>query len=133
MKLVLDTNIIISALIKDSTIRKIIFDKNFDFITPAYTITEINKYKDYLCEKISINSEEFDEMFKKLFNCITIINPKLYSDYLKEADLLIDDKKDVAFIALALAFNCPIWSDDKHFQKQNRIKIITTKEMLDNN
>ncbi len=39
------------------------------------------------------------------------------------------DKNDVVFIAAALALNCPIWSDDKHFKKQKEIKIFTTKEI----
>jgi predicted nucleic acid-binding protein len=41
------------------------------------------------------------------------------------------DKKDVPFIAAALALNCSIWSDDKHFKKQKEIKIFTTKEVME--
>jgi len=40
------------------------------------------------------------------------------------------DENDVVFIATALAFNCSIWSDDKHFQKQNRVKIFKTSEFF---
>ena len=39
------------------------------------------------------------------------------------------DKDDVIFIATALAFNCPIWSEDKHFQKQNIVKIFKTSKV----
>ena len=38
------------------------------------------------------------------------------------------DKEDVIFIATALAYNATIWSDDTDFQKQNKIKILTTKK-----
>ena len=40
------------------------------------------------------------------------------------------DKNDTPFIAAALAANLPIWSDDKHFEKQNKIKIFKTKDLV---
>lgn len=41
------------------------------------------------------------------------------------------DSEDSAFIACALATpNSIIWSDDKHFQQQNKVPVITTKELL---
>ncbi len=50
MKNVVDTNRIIAALVKDSTTRSILFDKNFEFITPDYTIAEINGCKNDILE-----------------------------------------------------------------------------------
>ena len=41
------------------------------------------------------------------------------------------DKKDAPFIATSLAHNnCPIWSDDKHFKLQEKIKVYTTEELI---
>lgn len=42
------------------------------------------------------------------------------------------DQDDVIFIASAIAYNAVIWTDDFHFQKQDKIKILTTKEMMEN-
>ena len=47
MEVVIDTNIIISALLKDGFSRKLILNEKFKFITPSYTISEISKYKRY--------------------------------------------------------------------------------------
>jgi len=65
----------------------------------------------------------------------TVIKTDNFIKYKNFAEKIIGDidKDDVQFIALALAFNCPIWSDDRHFQKQNKIKVITTKEMIQEN
>ncbi len=41
MKIAVDTNRVIAALVKDSTTRKILFDRNFEFVTADCTITEI--------------------------------------------------------------------------------------------
>ncbi|HID40035.1 MAG TPA: hypothetical protein EYP36_11045, partial [Calditrichaeota bacterium] len=38
---------------------------------------------------------------------------------------------DVQFIAAALATKSTIWSDDKHFKKQDEVKILTTKELIE--
>ena len=41
------------------------------------------------------------------------------------------DKNDVVFTATALAVeNDGIWSDDTHFEKQNRVKLRKTAEIL---
>jgi predicted nucleic acid-binding protein len=131
MKLVIDTNIIISALIKDSLTRELIPDKNLELITPAYTLTEITKYREEICKKSGTNDVEFNILILILFKKIKIIDPKIYDKYLNEGKELIKDILDIPFIACALAFNCPIWSDDKHFKKQNRIKIFITKDLIE--
>jgi len=55
---------------------------------------------------------------------VRIIPTDVVVDYKKQAYEIIGyiDEDDVIFIATALAFNCPIWSEDKHFQKQNIVK-----------
>lgn len=60
MKLVVDTNIIISALIKAGATRKIIFDRTFELITPSFTISEINKYREEICKKAEISIKELN-------------------------------------------------------------------------
>jgi len=41
------------------------------------------------------------------------------------------DRDDVPFIALALSFpNDGIWTEDRHFLKQRRVKVWRTRELL---
>ena len=41
------------------------------------------------------------------------------------------DKEDIIFIATALGIeDSVIWSDDRHFERQNKIKILKTKEII---
>jgi len=42
------------------------------------------------------------------------------------------DEKDTLFLALALKLKYPIWSNDKHFQKQGKIQVYTTEDVLKN-
>lgn len=52
MKLVIDTNRIIAALIKNSVSREIIFDEQFDFIAPDYSLVEIRNHQNEIIKKL---------------------------------------------------------------------------------
>jgi len=56
MKLVIDTNIIISALIKNGISRRIIVSPLIDFVTFEYTLQEISKYEKLIRKKSKIKS-----------------------------------------------------------------------------
>jgi len=62
---------------------------------------------------------------KKLMTYIKIVRTEEIIRYREKAKEIIGkiDEDDILFIACALAFKCPIWSDDKHFKLQNTIKV----------
>ena len=66
MKVVIDANRVIAALLKDSTTRQILFNKNFKFIAPSFILSEIKKYKDYIIKKSKITEKEFEETFQQI-------------------------------------------------------------------
>ncbi len=130
MKIVLDTNIILSALIKDSLTRKIIKSAEFEFFAPSFSLSEINKYKKYVCEKSLLTEKQFDVLLKNLFESIDIVPISFYENHLDDSKKLISDVKDVPFLACAIALSADIWSDDMDFQKQKKIKIYTTQDFI---
>jgi len=113
MKLIADTGIIISTLIKDSLTRQLITNSRLNLLAPAYIFSEINKYKDEICKRAEFSEIEFLTILENIFRYIKISNPLFYSNYLDKAEKIMGDIdiKDVSFIAIALAFNCPIWSN----------------------
>ena len=129
MRLVVDTNILISALIKNSLTRKIITGIGYEFFVPSFALDEISKYKNYICEKANITSLIFEEILEILFDNVEIVSIDFYREYLKKSEKLISDKEDVAFLALSFALDCALWSDDKHFDEQDEIKIFKTKDL----
>jgi predicted nucleic acid-binding protein len=131
MKLVIDTNRIIAALIKSQTSRSLLFDKRFQFITPDFTLSEIMKYKDEIIQKGKFASAEFDLLLYIMFEYIETIPLEEYNSFLDEASKLLADKKDIPFLALALSNKVAgIWSDDQHFKKQDRVKVFTTSDLM---
>ena len=130
MKLVIDTNNIIAALIKKGISRRIIFSPAINFITPEYTLQEISKYENLICKKAKINEDEFQRLLNFIFEYITIIPKEDYEDFFNQSKTLIDDIDDLPFIALYLASKADgIWSDDTHFKTKNEIIIFRTREL----
>ncbi len=130
MKIVIDSNRIIAALIKNSLSREIIFNENFEFIAPDYTLTEIRNHQEEIIRKAKISSEEFELLLSLIFEDIEIIPKSEYEEFLEEAENLIEDIDDVPFLAVAIAKKAEaIWTEDPDFFQQNKIKILKTKEM----
>lgn len=132
MNIVIDTNIFISALIKNGLTREIIINSPFNFFIPEQELIEIKKYEKLLIGKSETSEEDLRDLIRKLLKYINIIRNDNLIEYKFEADEIMSkiDNDDVQFIAAALSLKCPIWSEDKHFQKQKEIKILTTKDIL---
>ncbi|MBI4154647.1 hypothetical protein HY498_01010 [Candidatus Woesearchaeota archaeon] len=131
MKIVVDTGRIIAALLRDSISRKILFNENFNFICPDHTISEIDGHKEEIIGKSDISENEFSILLAIIFEKIDVISKLSYEAFLNEAKNLINDLEDVPFLALCLAIKAEgIWTEDKHFEKQNRVKIFKTKDII---
>jgi predicted nucleic acid-binding protein len=133
VKLVVDTNRIVAALIKDSTSRKIILSDKIQFLTVGITKAEIGEHKQELLEKANLTEEQFNAVFSLLFSKIFVISDVVIENKMNEAKEIMDkiDPADTPFIALALAVeNDGIWSDNEHFKQQNRIRVWKTNELL---
>jgi len=60
MKLVIDTNKIMAAMIKDSLSRRIISTPMFQFITPDHTLQELSKCEETIRKKTKLTHQEFN-------------------------------------------------------------------------
>ena len=133
MRLVVDVNIIIAALIRDSITRKLLFLSRFNFIIPDMYLEEILKYKRYIKEKSDLKDESFDELLSLIMKYVVVVPYSKYSKSMKEALGIMAkiDEKDAPFVALALASRADgIWSEDKDFKRQSRVEVLNTSEVL---
>ena len=131
MKIVVDSNRIIAAMIKDSTTREIILDSFFDFITPEYILIEINKYKNNIIEIAKITKEEFEILLVLMFESVTIIPANEYESFINVFKKEINDHKDLPYMAVCLSNKADgIWSHDTDFLQQKKIKIFTNIDLL---
>jgi len=129
---VIDTNIIFSALLKNSAARKIILSDTFDLFVPEFSFTEIIKYEEVILKKSGMAKDNLELLLLLLQSHISVIPFKKIFDFLEEAEKEMEkiDIKDAPFIALALKLKIPIWSNDLHFKKQRKVKSFNTAEIL---
>ncbi len=132
MNIILDSNIFFSALIRDSTVRKIITKSNNCFLFPLIIFEEFKKYKEELIKKSKLDYSSFREAVINIMKHVKLVKDEQFENKFEEALSIMKkiDEKDTSFIACALAFDCPVWSDDPHFKRQNKIQVFTTKDML---
>ncbi|MFH1722769.1 MAG: PIN domain-containing protein [Candidatus Altiarchaeota archaeon] len=132
--LVVDTNIIISALIKDSVARAILVHPAFTFLLPDYSIREIKRYVQFLEKKTGLNKEELLGLLDGLLENVVVFGFEDYrGNYGRAEDIMKGiDLDDAPFIALALSKpNQGIWTNDKHLHKQTKVKTWTTQELYE--
>lgn len=130
MIIVIDSNVLISALIRDSLTRRIIIGSGMNFVFPEISLNEIRKHEKLIREKSGLTENELDRLLVRILDYIVLVPIEVIKEHLSEAkSIMLDiDPKDVVFIAAALSFeDSIIWSDDKDFDEQDRIKVVKTK------
>ncbi|RZN40074.1 MAG: hypothetical protein EFT35_03345 [Methanophagales archaeon ANME-1-THS] len=104
--------------------------KRFEFIALEYLFQEIGMHFDELVERSKLSSEELTKVFRFVKEEIEFIPFEEFKEYAGEAEEIAPHVKDLQYFALALASECGIWSDDKAFKKQSRVKVYSTEELL---
>jgi len=131
MLLVVDANVLISALINKGITSKVFKHnasfKKFEFIAPEFLLSETNMNK--LVSLTRLTKEELDKTFSSIIEQIEFISFSKFSDKFSEAIKI--NLKDSPYFALALKFNCPIFSGDKGLKKQGAVKVFSPRELLD--
>lgn len=129
MKLVVDANIIFSALIKDSFTAELLFNKELELCMPEFILKEFAKHENMLMVKTRKNSAEVREAFKELEKVIRLAPDPEYAPLLPPAKVISPDSDDIAYFALALKLGCPIWSNDKLLKRQEAVRVYSTSEL----
>lgn len=132
MRLVLDTNILIAALIKDSLTRQILFLPGFEFLLPEYALEEVRRHRAKIARHSRLKYEEIDLLLSLLLESVTVVPLERITPHVKEAEALISaiDPDDIPFVALALAEeNDGVWSNDHAFAGLPGIKHWRTSDL----
>ncbi|MFH1224864.1 MAG: PIN domain-containing protein [Candidatus Diapherotrites archaeon] len=132
-RLVVDANIIVSALLKNSLTRKILLGGNAPrFFAPAFIRAGLSKYSGEFSKRLGVKEAEIEEAIALLFDAagISVPLPEDYSEFLEEAVRISPDKKDAPYIALALKLECPLWSQDAKLKKQQKVRVYSTTELV---
>ena len=133
MRLVIDSNRLVAGVLKDSTSRELIICGRFEFYSPDQLVIEIKKYEDYLIQKGRLADGQIDTTLNALLDNIILVPYEEFRLEFEEAiGIMFDiDVKDAPFLAVGMALGLDgIWSEDRHFQGQDRLKVYDTGDMM---
>jgi putative PIN family toxin of toxin-antitoxin system len=130
MKLIVDANILFAALIKEGLTAELLISDKLQLFAPEFLLTEFSKYKDLILKKTHRNEQDFKRFLELLKEQITIVPKKEIAPFLDEVEKISPDPKDTIYLALAIAINANIWSNDKKLeQNQTRVEVFSTEEL----
>ena len=139
MNVVVDTNIVFSALVSSSgTIPEIIIApfSHFKFYTSEYLFEELENHKIKLQKASRLTEKEINKAKTELFKYINIISLEIIPQEIWQTaeELTFDiDPDDIPFVALSIFLDAYLWTGDKVLY--NRLKnkgfdrIVLSSEM----
>ncbi|SDE74601.1 PIN domain-containing protein [Halorientalis regularis] len=133
MKLVIDANVVISALIADSKTRELIVTLEPDLLTPEFVRDEIENYTELIVDKSGMHPDRVAQFIDLLFQYIEVVPASKFHPYIEEAEAAIGetDPDDVLYLACALANDADVWSDDSDFREQDIVETYSTTDVID--
>lgn len=139
MKIIVDTNIVFSAILNsNSRIGKILLNskQHFQFFSCNYLRIEIQRHKNKLLKLTKLTEPHLAELERLLIQKITFIDERLIPSNLlieTEVQLKAIDPNDTVFVALAKHLGGKLWTGDMKLYsglKAKRFKdIILTSEL----
>ena len=133
MKLVLDANILISALLGSRRTIGLIRMGQHTLYAPRKIVDEVIKYAADICEKSEQTRDEFNDTLAALLVFVNVVPPEKYAQNLDRARSLLEkrDANDAEYLALAFAIQADaVWTNDKDFTVQTDIRILSTNALL---
>ncbi len=134
MQLVVDANIFIAALLKDATTRRLLLRDDLELYAPEHLRNEISDLLKIsrIRKRLPLNDDDLYELTSSILSCIDFVPEKMILSRIKQALKLVAHEEDAPYVALSLALNIPIWSNDTPLKEaaSAKIEVLTTTELL---
>ncbi|MBI4361445.1 hypothetical protein HY572_06790 [Candidatus Micrarchaeota archaeon] len=129
MKFVLDSNVFFSALLRDSSTRRLLTDPRLELYVPDYFFEELFKYASEFAERMGVSRYALLQGVMALSETVSVVSKSSYAHCTAKAFDVCPDPADVDFFALAMSLGCPIVSQEKKLKRQQAIRVITIAEL----
>ncbi len=128
--IIVDANKVFAAFIDKGAVHDLLYSGKFKPVGPEKLLEEVEKHKVEIAEKARKKLEEIELAIKLLEPEFRIFSREEYLDKLQEAMKISPHLKDIEYFAVALKFVFPIWSNEKAFKKQSRVKVFSTADLI---
>ena len=130
MQVVVDTNVLISALLARSKTFELIVFGDLELYVPEYALGEIERHKSELRKRMGIGEEEFVLALNIILSHVIVISREQYRESEAKARKISPDPSDFPFFALALARKIPLWTNETRLKKQGEVVVYDTQNIL---
>lgn len=133
MELVVDANILLAGFMKAALTRELLLDARMKLHAPGHLIYETRKHllgATSLRRRIGLSTKQIEEVWFVLTQNIESHAKADYQNVYSLALKIASHPEDAPYLALALNMGIPLWSNDKGMKAQNRVKVLTTHELL---
>lgn len=130
--IIVDANILFSALLRDGTTRLLILHPKFDLHTPEYLWEELERNRDFLVRKSGTTQETFQILAESLRQRIRSIPLEVIRPHVDEAARRLSnpDDPDIAYVAAAIAIDGTIWTHDRRLSARAQVPRIDTAALF---
>ena len=140
MRIVVDTNIVFSALMNaNNTMGEVLLNlqDELDFFAPELLKTELQRYTDKLRKASKLSEDQLAESATRILERITLVSEELinHSTWTTAYNLTKEvDEDDTPFVALTLELGAKLWTGDKKLttglQNKGSMIFVTTHELI---
>lgn len=130
MRLVIDTNIVISSLLAPAGLtRRLLFDSRLRLHSPLFLLEELEAHASEIASRSGLSGIEWRIALARTTSRIRLDDLSSFKSLVDPAALFSPDPDDADYLALALHLRCPLWSNDKRLKKQARVRVLSTHEL----
>lgn len=134
MLLVIDANIVFSALLKAGKTLDIFIlnrgHKRYEFVAPEFLMVEIKNHADEIVRRTGLSIEKLGKVLTFLEKEIEFVPFEEFTELYEEAEQISPDPDDVQYFALALKLKGAIWSNDRALKRQSAVEVLSTGDVL---
>jgi predicted nucleic acid-binding protein len=130
MDIVVDANILFAIMIKEGITERMLLSDVLHLYAPEYIFVEFKEHEKEILQITKRSPSEFLKLIELLERKIELVPISEFNRSLKEADSLLDDKDDAAYLAVCLAKMMPLWSNDNGFKEQRKVVVYTTQDLI---
>ena len=134
MRLVVDANILLAAFLKDATTRELLLEDTLELFAPEHLLSEIRRLlkNPRIRRRLRLSDEDLYELTSGILSRIDFIPENVFLTSIKQALSLVAHDEDSPYVALALALDIPVWSNDYELKNlsSSKIKVLTTAELI---
>lgn len=93
----------------------------------------MREHKHEVINKTGLSGSELGLLLSGILSFISLIPSEGITLAMDEAKRLIShrDPEDAVFLAAALSLDAALWSDDRDFEVQKKIRVLKTKDVKD--